>query len=77
VLELLGAGELHGARPKPFAVWPLTAGGRPLLDGAALEEGTPVELRVGFEVRELARRFVEEVSARSKFRLFSAEVSVE
>ena len=27
VLELLGAGELHGAVPKPFAVWPLMAGG--------------------------------------------------
>jgi CRISPR-associated endoribonuclease Cas6 len=61
VLELLGAGELHGARPKPFAVWPLMAGGKPLLDGAALGEGAVVELRVGFAVRELARRFVEEV----------------
>jgi len=77
VLELLGAGELHGARPKPFAVWPLVAGGRPLLDGAALREGAAVELRVGFAVRELARRFVEEVSARGVFRLFGVEVSVE
>jgi CRISPR-associated endoribonuclease Cas6 len=42
-----------------------------------LGEGAAVELRVGFAVRELARRFVEEVSARGVFRLFSAEVSVE
>jgi CRISPR-associated endoribonuclease Cas6 len=77
VLELLGAGELHGARPKPFAVWPLVAGGRPLLDGAVVEAGVPVELRVGFAVRELARRFVEAVSGRGALRLFAAEVPVE
>ena len=77
VLELLGAARLHDARPKPFAVWPIVAGGRPLLDGAALEAGAQVELRVGFADRELARRFIEAVSARGVFRLFNTEVAVE
>jgi len=76
LLEFLGR-ELHDARPKPFAVWPVVAGGRPLLDGAVVEAGTPVELRAGFADRELARRFVEAVSARGAFRLFNAEVAVE
>ncbi|AAL62618.1 conserved hypothetical protein [Pyrobaculum aerophilum str. IM2] len=61
VVSRLG-GWLHDAKPKPFAVSPLFAGGRPVLDGAALGQGTEVEFRVGFADELLALRFVDSLS---------------
>ncbi|WP_428717058.1 hypothetical protein, partial [Thermus sp.] len=68
-------GDLHDARPKPFAVSPLFAGGRPVLDAAALPAGELVEFRVGFAQRELAEAFVDGVAR--GFRIFNARVAVE
>ncbi|MCU7786875.1 CRISPR-associated endoribonuclease Cas6 [Pyrobaculum sp. 3827-6] len=75
VLSVLGRGDLHDARPKPFAVSPLFAGGRPVLDAAALPAGELVEFRVGFAQRGLAEAFVDGVAR--GFRIFNSRVAVE
>jgi CRISPR-associated endoribonuclease Cas6 len=76
VLSLLDAPELHDAKPKPFAVWPLHINKRPVLDGVAAPPGSELMLRAAFAQRELARRLVEAVAERG-LKVFNAEVSVE
>ncbi|MGB9706265.1 MAG: CRISPR-associated endoribonuclease Cas6, partial [Pyrobaculum sp.] len=75
VLSVLGRGDLHDARPKPFAVSPLFAGGRPVLDAAALPAGELVEFRVSFAREDLAVAFADGVAR--GFRIFNARVAVE
>ena len=77
VLRLLGRSELHGARPKPFTVWPLLVDGRPLWDWGVAGAGSVVEVRAAFFEERLGEDFVKAAVNTQRLPLFNAEVVLE
>jgi len=76
-LRLLGRPELHGARPKPFTVWPLLVDGRPVWDWGTAGAGSTVEVRAAFFEERLGEEFVKAAVNVQRIPLFNAEVVLE